>query len=162
MLLMDVDVRPATAGDAVEIAGMLAELGYPMDAKQVESRLRAAMDDRHFVLVADSGRELIGVLSAAVVPLLAEASILVRITSLSVTASARRQGVARALVGEAERRAIDIAASVIEVGSGRRPERAAAHRFYPALGFEDENEAAARYWKWLDRHRPHERGPSSS
>ena len=31
-----------------------------------------------------------------------------------------------------------------------RPERAAAHRFYPAMGFEDANPHAARYWKWLD------------
>lgn len=75
---------------------------------------------------------------------------MLRVTSLSVTAPARRRGVARTLVNEAERRAIDLGASVIEVGSGRRPERAAAHRFYPALGFEDANDVAARYWKWLE------------
>lgn len=159
---MNVEVRPATARDAVEIASLLAELGYPIDATQVASRLHAAMDDRHFVLVADTGSELIGVLSAAAVPLLAEATTMVRITSLSVTASARRRGVAAALVDDAERRAIDMGAAVIEVGSGRRPERAAAHRFYPALGFEDANEASARYWKWLNRDLPQERGVSSN
>lgn len=147
---MNVDIRPVTTDDAVQIAGLLIELGYPLDATQVESRLHAAMNDRHFVLVADTGSSLIGVLSAAVVPLLGEAATMLRITALSVTASARRQGVARTLVDEAEQRAIDLGASIIEVGSGRRPERAAAHRFYLALGFEDANDVAARYWKWLD------------
>ena len=121
-----------------------------MDATQVKSRLRAATTDGHFVLVAKSGGQLVGVLSAAVVPLLVEAAMMLRITSLRVTASARRRGVARTLVNDAERRAIEEGASVIEVGSGRRPERAAAHRFYPALGFEDANDVAARYWKWLE------------
>jgi GNAT superfamily N-acetyltransferase len=82
--------------------------------------------------------------------MLAEAATMVRITALSVTASARGHGVGRALVAAAERRAVTMGASFLEVGSGRRPERAAAHRFYPAMGFEDANPHAARYWKWLN------------
>jgi GNAT superfamily N-acetyltransferase len=108
---MSVDVHPATTDDAVEIAGPLAELGYPIDVPQVESRLRVTTTDGHFVLVAHAGGEPVGILSAAAVPLLAEAAMMLRITSLIVTASARRRGVARMLVNEAERCAIDLGAA---------------------------------------------------
>lgn len=150
MLWMDVDIRHASADDVAEIGVLLGELGYPQHTDQLSSRLAAATDGAHFVLVAATGGRLVGLLSAAVVPMLAEATTMVRITALSVTAPARGHGVGRALVDAAERRAVDMGASFLEVGSGRRPERAAAHRFYPAMGFEDANPRAARYWKWLD------------
>lgn len=102
---------------------------------------------------------IVGVLSVAAIPLLAEAAAtMIRVTSLSVATSARRQGIARALVEAAEQRAEDLGATIVEVSSGRRRERAAAHRFYPALGFEDTSQASVRYWKALDR----ARRPSSS
>ncbi len=93
---------------------------------------------------------VVGVVSAAVVPLLAEADTLVRITALSVTAALRSHGVGRALVAAVEQRAWQMAAAVVEVGSGRRPERAAAHRLHPALGYRDADATAARYWKWIE------------
>lgn len=87
--------------------------------------------------------------SAAI--LLADAITLVRITARSVTRSARGLGVGRALVGAVERHARKrkMGAMIREVGSGRRPERAAAHRFCPAMGFVDANQTAARYVKRL-------------
>lgn len=147
---MEADIRHATSDDVVDIAALLGELGYPQPVEQVRSRLDAATDRGHFVLVAVIGDRLVGVLSAAVVPLLAEAATMVRVTTLSVTASARGRGVGRALIRAAEGRALDMGATVFEVCSGRRPERAAAHRFYAAMGFEDANPRAARYWKWFD------------
>jgi GNAT superfamily N-acetyltransferase len=153
MLPMDPEVRDAVDGDAVEIAGLLSELGYPQSAGQLRSGLKAATDSRHFVLVAALDGRLVGVLSAAVIPLLAESTPMVRITSLSVSLQVRGRGVGRALVETAERRARDVGALVVEVSSGRRPDRVAAHRFYPALGFEDTNTTSVRYWKRLDRGR---------
>jgi hypothetical protein len=42
-------------------------------------------------------------------------------------------------------------ASLLEVSSGRRPEREAAHAFYPALGFVDSSDASVVYRKRLGR-----------
>lgn len=147
---MDLTVRAASDADIGAIADLLGELGYPLDEGEVVARLRAATSNQHFVLVAVAGERVVGVVSAGVVPMLAEASMMVRITALSVTATARGQGIGRALVEAVEERARQRRAAVVEVGSGRRPERAAAHHFYPALGFRDANATAARYWKWLD------------
>jgi hypothetical protein len=42
----------------------------------------------------------------------------------------------------------------LEVSSGRRPERDAAHAFYLAAGFEETSPHSARYWKELEPPRP--------
>ena len=133
------------------IGGLLDELGYPLDADVIGRRWRSATTGGHMVLVAVIDGRIAGVVSAAAIPLLAEADILVRITALSVTSTLRGRGVGRALVAAVERRARSVGAAVVEVGSGRRPERAAAHRFYPALGYSDANRDAAMYWKWFER-----------
>ena len=101
MSFMDLEVRDTVDGDAVEIAALLGELGYPKGAAQVRSTLNAATGDNHFVLVAAGGGRVVGVLSAAVIPLLAEAATMMRITALSVAAPVRGRGVGRMLV-EAE------------------------------------------------------------
>lgn len=38
---------------------------------------------------------------------------------------------------------------LLEVSSGRRPERDPAHAFYRAAGFADTGERSVRYWKRL-------------
>lgn len=148
---MDVAVRDACEDDLLAIGGLLDELGYPLAAGVIRRRWRSATSGGHMVLVAVVDGRTVGLASAAVMPLLAEADKFVRITALSVTSTLRGRGVGRALVAAVERRARSVGAAVVEVGSGRRPERAAAHRFYPALGYSDANPDAAMYWRWLGR-----------
>jgi ribosomal protein S18 acetylase RimI-like enzyme len=92
----------------------------------------------------------VGVASAHAVPSFAEAEdSFVRITALAVDAHHRRRGVARALTSFAENWAREREALLLEVSSGRRPEREAAHAFYQALGYRDTADHSARYWKPL-------------
>ena len=62
-----------------------------------------------------------------------ESGLRVEIVGLVVTGLARRTGVGRALVAEAERWARSRSADTLVVRSNVR--RAESHRFYPALGF---------------------------
>lgn len=73
-----------------------------------------------------------------------------RITALSVAADHRRGGVGRRLVAAAEAWVADHGSTLVQVNSGRRPERAAAHEFYPALGYRDQHDHHVLYEKRLD------------
>jgi GNAT superfamily N-acetyltransferase len=153
------DIRDASLEDAAFISGLLGQLGYPTEAIAVRERL-ALLGDEDRVLVCeeagtnDSSRARYpsvegGFVSLHRVPLLAEGGCCARITALVVSESRRGAGVGRALVEAAESTARSWGCALLEVSSGRRPERAAAHRFYPALGFEDSGRDSVRYWKRL-------------
>ena len=137
------DIFDARLEDAPFIAELLGQLGYPADSISVRKRL-AALDDEDRVLVCEGG-----FVSLHRVPLLAEGGCCARITALIVSESHRGAGVGRVLVEAAEGTARSWGCALLEVSSGRRPERAAAHRFYPALGFEDSGRDSVRYWKRL-------------
>jgi GNAT superfamily N-acetyltransferase len=112
-------------------------------------RLAASIDDVVAVVVQQPD-QVVGVVSAHVIPLFAEPEPgFVRITALSVAPQARGMGVGRRLVEFVEYVAEERGISLLEVSSGRRPERQAAHRFYAALGFHDSASSSARYWKTL-------------
>jgi GNAT superfamily N-acetyltransferase len=100
---------------------------------------RAAASPDDLVAVAvDEAAAVVGFVGAHVVPLLAEADPgFVRITALGVAAPLARHGIGRRLMEMVEYVALDRGLHLLEVSSGRRPERDAAHGFYPALGFED-------------------------
>jgi hypothetical protein len=61
----DLLYRDARAGDAEGISRLLGELGYPVSAKEVPSRLAALKEHpRSLVLVAVDGQEILGVIAA--------------------------------------------------------------------------------------------------
>jgi GNAT superfamily N-acetyltransferase len=62
----------------------------------------------------------------------------------------RGSGFGRELVAEAERLARTAGCSVIQVSSGKRAERAAAHRLYSRLGFTDANSHHTLYERAVD------------
>jgi GNAT superfamily N-acetyltransferase len=137
-------IRQATTADAPLIARLLAELGYPATAAAVRERL-ARLGEGDRVLVCEEG-----FIAVHRVPLVAEGGCCARITALVVAQGHREAGVGRALVAEAEALAREWGCGLLEVSSGRRPERLAAHSFYPALGFDDSGRESIRYWKRLE------------
>jgi GNAT superfamily N-acetyltransferase len=142
-----VRVRGARAGDAPGLAPLLAELGYPDDVERVAARADAF--DGHagsFLLVAEDGKELTGLASATVIPLLHEDGSWCRLSALVVASGHRRRGIARALLAEAERRAAEAGCRYLEVTTGERAGREAAHALYESLGLE---QVSRRYLKAL-------------
>jgi GNAT superfamily N-acetyltransferase len=145
-------VRPAVAHDASAVAALIANLGYQLPLETVRQRLGRFASSRHDIVavVVEHPARVVGVISAHVVPLFAEAEPgFARITALSVSPTAVREGVGRRLVEFVEYAAGMRGIRLLEVLSGRREEREAAHRFYPALGFKDSASSGVRYWKHL-------------
>ncbi len=126
-------VRRAAVADAPAVAVLLAELGYPLGAAEVERRLEALESGRSAVLVAEHAGAVAGVLTLYMVPVLHEPGDWCRVTVLVVGEAARRRGLARELVSEAEAIARSRGCVRIEVTSALH--RDGAHDFYRGMGF---------------------------
>jgi len=138
-----VTVRDATPDDAPAAAELLEELGYPVSAGEARARLARAGER---VLLAESAGRALGLLALAVQPLITHSRPVARITAMVVRDGARRAGVGRRLLERAEELARAGGCPGIELTSALRPERAAAHRFYEARGYE---RTSYRFWRSL-------------
>ncbi|MGH3045004.1 MAG: GNAT family N-acetyltransferase [Gaiellaceae bacterium] len=140
-------IRDAQPEDAAGLTRLLAALGYPDDEERVLARAQD-LGERHdsFLVVAEDGEVLAGLASATVLPLFHEDGAWCRLSALVVAESHRRRGLARALVAEVERRALEAGCLYLEVTSGERSGREAAHAFYESLGLE---QVSRRYLKEL-------------
>jgi GNAT superfamily N-acetyltransferase len=128
-----VEVRRATADDAPALAALLADLGYPADATDVPERLerlRGSGDDA-FVALVDAS--IVGLATVHSRVVLHTARPVAQLTALVVSPTARGHGVGRALVGLAERWALERGAERLVVTTALH--RAEAPVFYERLGF---------------------------
>jgi GNAT superfamily N-acetyltransferase len=142
-----VRIREAGPEDAPALAPLLAELGYPDKSRSVEARLRGfERDPASFVLVARDEGAVVGLAAATLVPLLHEDGSWCRLSALVVGERSRRAGIGAALVAAVVERALAGGCRYLEVTSGERPDREAAHAFYEALGLE---QVSRRYLKTL-------------
>jgi GNAT superfamily N-acetyltransferase len=128
-------LRGAQLEDAAEIARLVTELGYPLEAGTILPRLQALLaHPDHFVTVAAGPNDrLSGVIMAEHRVLLLYGP-QVEIMGLSVGSDARRMGVGRALVKAVEAWAQQFGDRPIVVRSNVvRPE---SHPFYEKIGYE--------------------------
>lgn len=142
---MTVTLRPAAMADARHVATLLTELGYPSTEADVRERLdRSLHSQTGYCVVAQSGSEVIGLISAELVPYFPNGSTICRVTSLVVSPRHRGRGVGEKLIAAAAGFARDRQCSGIEVTSAER--RVDAHRFYQKLGF---SRTAFRFFRAL-------------
>ena len=128
-------IRKATLEDASDISVLLGHLGYPNDAVSVHRRLEAILSrDDYFVAVAESKRDLAGLVSACWGLYLEYDGRWGRITSLVVAEDCRRQGIGTLLIDQAESWLRSRQARTCIVNS--RQQRADAHRFYERRGYQ--------------------------
>lgn len=131
---MSATVRAAVADDAAGIASLYAELGYALAPADIARRMAGpAGGGRSAVLVAERDGSVVGLLTLHMVPVLHEPGDWCRLTSIVVHPAARRRGVARALLTEAESRAQAAGCARIEVTSALH--RDGAHDFYRSRGY---------------------------
>ena len=122
------------SADAKHVESLLAELGYPSKEADVRHRLRRSLDsDTSCFLVAQQASEVIGLVSAELVPYFPNGSTICRVTGLVVSTHHRGQGVGEKLVTGAADFARERHCSGIEITSAEH--RLDAHRFYQRLGF---------------------------
>jgi GNAT superfamily N-acetyltransferase len=128
-----VRIRRALLSDSDAIAALASELGYPSSSEQIRARLQTLLPrDSHFIAIAENGGSAAGWV-AAEERMLLESGKRAEIVGLVVAVNARRFGIGRALVREAESWARDRGVETIGVRSNVvRPE---AHPFYESLGY---------------------------
>jgi len=127
-------IRRALASDAVELARLTSQLGYPASETAIRTRLMRMMgssDD--CVLVAEvSSSELAGWIHGFLSQLL-ESDYRVEIGGLVVDERWRRNGIGRRLVRAVDDWAMERGATEISVRC--REERVESHKFYESLLF---------------------------
>jgi GNAT superfamily N-acetyltransferase len=128
------EIRAAQTSDAVELARLSGELGYPMSIDEMRAALdRLLTDSRHFIAVVDDSSErLLGWMHVE-----HRASMLstdrAELIGLVVDGSMRRRGTGRALVAAAEQWAQSRGLTALTVRSNVT--RQLSHPFYEALGY---------------------------
>lgn len=128
-----IHLRDATPSDAESIAALLAELGHPVNAAAIPSRLVAVSRDGGATLVVVDGDDtLLGLISLARFAALTLEAPNAYITALVTSSAARRRGVGQLLVSAAKEWAAQEGCERLTVTSAER--RADAHAFYPACG----------------------------
>ena len=144
----DIVIRGARRTDAPALVPLYADWDHPASVVVIEAVLDAwAGHDDRVILVADSGAGPAGMAAVVAVPHLSRPGSAGRLVGLVVGRSHRRRGVASALLAAAEQRALGWGCDQLELTSGRV--RDAAHRFYPARGYEETSGHHARYLKPL-------------
>ena len=125
-------IRRMAETDAEVVASLAAELGYPSETEAIRARIRAIRESDLLLVAVDAGDKVIGFIQAHRVCII-EVGFRVEILGLVVSSSARRSGIARGLIEEAEAWGKRIDADAISVRSNTK--RIEAHLFYPALGY---------------------------
>ena len=131
---MPILLRAPTEADAKHVASLLAELGYPSKETDVRDRLRRSLNGKSSCfLLAQLESEIIGLVSAELVPYFPTGSTICRVTALIVSTHYRGRRVGEKLVAGAVNFARKHHCSGIEITSAEH--RLDAHRFYQRLGF---------------------------
>jgi ribosomal protein S18 acetylase RimI-like enzyme len=125
-------IRRMAEKDAKVVATLAGELGYPNEAEAIRARIRAIGESDLLLVAVDASDKAVGFIQAHRVCII-ELGFRVEILGLVVSSSARRSGIGRRLIDEAERWAKSIGAEAVSVRSSTK--RIEAHIFYPALGY---------------------------
>ncbi len=129
-----IEIRKARLDDAVEMARLSGELGYPMTSDEMGLRLAVLLpEDRHLVVVAIEGQSLHG-WAHVEHRFTLEGGDRAELMGLVVDARARGQGMGRQLVEVVE--AWTIARGLSSVTVRSNAVRAESHPFYEALGYQ--------------------------
>jgi len=112
---------------------LLGELGYPARAEVVAHRLARLLTSRAVAYVAEGGGDVLGLCTAHLFDVIHEDPPVVMLSVLVVAGRARRRGVGRRLMDEAERWARASGTGRVVIASGLA--RADAHAFYESLGY---------------------------
>jgi GNAT superfamily N-acetyltransferase len=129
------EIRPARAADALRLAGLLAQLGYPSELDAVTSRLAGILKSaaRQILVAVPPGDSRIDGYVGLERRLTLHQDEHVEITDLVVDAAARRSGLGRALVTAGGQWAAQHGLHTMVVRSN--VVRSESHVFYEGIGY---------------------------
>lgn len=134
--LVNVILRAATSADSGAIAGLVTELGYPVEPEQMEKRLLQLLARPEYTtLVVEISGEVVGMVGAYLAYALEFDGTYARLTGLIVDARWRGRGLGKLLMRGIETSSRERGATVLTLTSGRH--RSEAHGFYKAIGYDE-------------------------
>ena len=138
MILLKIDllIRSFQFEDCQGLVPLYAQLGYPVDVATLVHRLSTMLtkEDYH-LLVAIMNNQVIGFIGFVQMKMFEADEDYIRILALVVDETARRQGIAQALLKRVKVFAKQKDIRNLAVNSGITSERQAAHAFYEKEGF---------------------------
>ena len=137
-------IRDAKPRDAEEMVALIRLLDHEVDAKGVRKRINVLAKEKLAPLVATLDKKVVGLIGIHRMVTIHRDQPVGRITILVIAEKARKQGIARMLVEDAERQLKTLGCGMVEVTSNDR--LAAAHAFYRHLGYE---RTSIRFFKKL-------------
>lgn len=129
-----VSIRPATADDAERLATLLTDEGYPAGPSDLAARITAFSSPASRVRVAEVAGVVVGFVAFHVIPRFETVERFIRLIALVVDPGERERGIARLLLADLERIAVEEGVSFLEVTAGHhRPE---ARQLFESLGYD--------------------------
>lgn len=120
--------------DAVRIAALFTDEGYPAGPSQIVERLARFASDYSRVVVAEMDGEVLGFMALHTLPRFEQDDRILRVLALVVDAGVRERGVGHLLLGEADRVGREVGAAFVEVTVGHhRPE---AQKLFESVGYD--------------------------
>lgn len=124
-----------TPADAPAVAALSAQLGYPLLPQMIVDRLTGLFQEpAHGCFVAEVNGAVAGWVHVFGVFLLTSPQFFAEIGGLVVQTTARRQGIGRTLMAQAETWAREHGFAEVRLRSGLH--RTDAHEFYRSIGYE--------------------------
>jgi len=127
-------IRPMTRADAPAVASLSTQLSYDHTPTSLIAERLGSFAPDHGCYVAEQGGAVVGWVEVFGVHMLISARFFAEIGGLVVDMGARRQGVGRSLMVQAEAWAQGHGYSEVRLRSGLH--RAEAHEFYQSVGYE--------------------------
>lgn len=129
-----ITVRRANNEDAANIAVLLTQLGYPVDASEIPSRLDRMHKIGAAAWVALDEEQIVGLVTAHILAVINRTGDVAQLTTLVVDESVRGKGIGRALVDAVEEYARKAGCERLSVTT--HLDREGAHAFYARMGFD--------------------------
>ncbi|MCF3111979.1 GNAT family N-acetyltransferase [Niabella sp. CC-SYL272] len=130
-------IRDYEQKDLAAVTGLTNQLGYPTTTAEMQLRMNAISEHaQHRTLVAVMDHRVVGYAGLTKGWYWEKNESFLRIQTLVVHQDHRKAGIGKQLLEAAAQHALTIGANDLLLNSGNRPERNAAHRFYPKMGFE--------------------------
>lgn len=130
-------IRDATKDDAVALANLMNELGYPTSLEEMEIRFKNIYDHPDYkTLVACANNQIVGMAGVVQNYFFEQNGKYVRIVAFVISNSYRNKGIGKQLLQAVEVWAKKTGATSIFLNCGNRDERKHAHKFYQDNGYQ--------------------------
>ncbi|HAA93251.1 MAG: hypothetical protein CMM48_00040 [Rhodospirillaceae bacterium] len=143
-------LREATPDDALILEGLFRQLGYEIDASEIEQNFALIAPSNAFhAVVAEKEGQIVGFAGLQFLHWLHRVDPVARLTALVIDERHRGQGIGQLLVDHVEQFATKAGCRVLEVSSSNYRAKSGTHDFYFGLGYQDTAGKATYFLKEL-------------